>query len=80
MTEFEGQDACGTNSWKVIDVEPPGRSEGKMSNPGTLLLGLKPWTQYAIFVKTLLTISDERHNHGAKSEIVYIRTTAGSTF
>ncbi|XP_032902872.1 insulin receptor isoform X2 [Amblyraja radiata] len=77
VTEFEGQDACGTNSWKVIDVEPPGRSEGKMSNPGTLLLGLKPWTQYAIFVKTLLTISDERHNHGAKSEIVYIRTTAG---
>ncbi|XP_078279915.1 insulin receptor-like isoform X2 [Rhinoraja longicauda] len=77
VTEFEGQDACGTNSWKVVDVEPPGRSDGKMINPGTLLLGLKPWTQYAIFVKTLLTISDERHNHGAKSEIVYIRTTAG---
>ncbi|XP_078412186.1 insulin receptor-like isoform X1 [Cetorhinus maximus] len=78
VTEFDGQDACGSNSWKVVDVEPPGRSEGKLQNPGTLLRGLKPWTQYAIFVKTLLTISDEQQNHGAKSEIVYIRTIAGT--
>ncbi|GCB73640.1 hypothetical protein scyTo_0002720 [Scyliorhinus torazame] len=78
VTEFDGQDACGSNSWKVVDVEPPGRSEGKLLNPGTLLRGLKPWTQYAIFVKTLLTISDEQHNHGAKSEIIYIRTIAGT--
>uniref|UniRef100_A0A4W3GZ00 Tyrosine-protein kinase receptor n=1 Tax=Callorhinchus milii TaxID=7868 RepID=A0A4W3GZ00_CALMI len=78
VTEFDGQDACGSNSWTVVDVEPPARvTEGKQSNPGTLLRGLKPWTQYAIFVKTLLTISDEQRNHGAKSDIVYIRTTAG---
>uniref|UniRef100_A0A8D0GXK7 Tyrosine-protein kinase receptor n=1 Tax=Sphenodon punctatus TaxID=8508 RepID=A0A8D0GXK7_SPHPU len=78
VTEFDGQDACGSNSWTVIDVDPPPRSsEPKMQgHPGWLLRGLKPWTQYAMFVKTLVTFSDERRTYGAKSEIIYLQTNA----
>ncbi|XP_053558856.1 insulin receptor [Bombina bombina] len=78
VTEFEGQDACGSNSWTVVDVDPPARStDGKtQAQPGLLLRGLKPWTQYAVFVKTLVSGSgsDERRTYGAKSEIIYFRT------
>lgn len=79
VTEFDGQDACGSNSWTVLDVDPPARSsETKNAVPGTLLRGLKPWTQYAVFVKTLLAFSEERKVYGAKSDIIYIRTKAGT--
>uniref|UniRef100_A0A8C5Q2V6 Tyrosine-protein kinase receptor n=1 Tax=Leptobrachium leishanense TaxID=445787 RepID=A0A8C5Q2V6_9ANUR len=76
VTEFDGQDACGSNSWIVVDVDPPVRiPEGKaQTSPGCFLRGLKPWTQYAIFVKTLVSISYERRTYGAKSDILYIRT------
>uniref|UniRef100_A0A5F8H0Z6 Tyrosine-protein kinase receptor n=1 Tax=Monodelphis domestica TaxID=13616 RepID=A0A5F8H0Z6_MONDO len=41
------------------------------------LIGLKPWTQYAIYVKAVtLTMVENDHIRGAKSEIVYIRTKA----
>ncbi|XP_064187781.1 insulin receptor b [Anguilla rostrata] len=78
VTEFDGQDACGSNSWVIADVDPPPRAtEGKeQQEPGYLIHPLKPWTQYAIFVKTLLSASDERQVHGAKSEIIYVRTNA----
>ncbi|CAI9531425.1 unnamed protein product, partial [Staurois parvus] len=77
VTEFDGQDACGSNSWTVVDVDPPQRTtDGKTPNPpGYLLRNLKPWTQYAVFVKTLVSSSDERaKTYGAKSDIIYIRT------
>nr|XP_014430843.1 insulin receptor isoform X1 [Pelodiscus sinensis]XP_014430845.1 insulin receptor isoform X1 [Pelodiscus sinensis]XP_025042304.1 insulin receptor isoform X1 [Pelodiscus sinensis]XP_025042305.1 insulin receptor isoform X1 [Pelodiscus sinensis]XP_025042306.1 insulin receptor isoform X1 [Pelodiscus sinensis] len=78
VTEFDGQDACGSNSWTVVDVDPPPRSNDAkiQSQPGWLLRGLKPWTQYAVFVKTLVTFSDERRTYGAKSEIIYVHTNA----
>ncbi|XP_061458058.1 insulin receptor [Rhineura floridana] len=78
VTEFDGQDVCGSNSWMVVDIDPPNRSnDGKPPpHPGLLLRGLKPWTQYAIFVKTLITHSDERKTYGAKSEIIYVQTNA----
>uniref|UniRef100_A0AAZ3NUB5 Tyrosine-protein kinase receptor n=1 Tax=Oncorhynchus tshawytscha TaxID=74940 RepID=A0AAZ3NUB5_ONCTS len=44
--------------------------------PGTLILALKPWTQYAIMVKTQLSASDEHQVLGAKSKITYVRTDA----
>lgn len=80
MTEFDGQDACGSNSWVIADVDPPSRAtEGKdQPEPGHLIFPLKPWTQYAIMVKTQLSASDEHQVHGAKSEIVYVRTNATS--
>ena len=41
-------------------------------------MALKPWTQYAIMVKTQLSASDEHQVLGAKSEIIYVRTNATS--
>ncbi|XP_018412593.1 PREDICTED: insulin-like growth factor 1 receptor [Nanorana parkeri] len=72
VTEYDGQDACGSNSWNMLDVDLP---QSKDKNPGVLLQGLKPWTSYAIFVKALtLTMGENHHIHGAKSKIIYIRT------
>ncbi|XP_054622983.1 insulin receptor a [Dunckerocampus dactyliophorus] len=79
VTEFDGQDACGSNSWVIADVDPPPRStEGDRDHfePGHLILPLKPWTQYAIMVKTQLSASDEHQVNGAKSDIIYVRTNA----
>ncbi|XP_077580659.1 insulin receptor a [Stigmatopora nigra] len=79
VTEFDGQDACGSNSWVIADVDPPPRStEGERDHtePGHLILPLKPWTQYAIMVKTQLSASDEHQVNGAKSDIIYVRTNA----
>ncbi|XP_056235252.1 insulin receptor b [Seriola aureovittata] len=78
VTEFDGQDACGSNSWAIADVDPPSRSTDgkKVEDPGHLIRPLKPWTQYAIMVKTQLSASDEHQVHGAKSEIIYVRTNA----
>ncbi|KAG9266987.1 insulin-like growth factor 1 receptor [Astyanax mexicanus] len=73
ITEFDGQDGCGSNSWMTVDVDLPPE---KNKNPGVYLSGLKPWTQYAVFVKavTLVVEDKDRHILGAKSELVYIRT------
>uniref|UniRef100_A0A8C9VLL2 Tyrosine-protein kinase receptor n=1 Tax=Scleropages formosus TaxID=113540 RepID=A0A8C9VLL2_SCLFO len=72
ITEFDGQDGCGSNSWNMVDVELPANKD---SNPGAMLSSLKPWTQYAIFVKAVTLVVDDRHILGAKSKVVYIRTS-----
>lgn len=77
LTEFDGQDGCGSDSWNMVDVDLP---EEQTQNPGVKLSMLKPWTQYAIFVKAVtLLVEDrdrdrEKQHLGAKSEVVYIRT------
>ncbi|XP_071583010.1 LOW QUALITY PROTEIN: insulin receptor-related protein-like [Heliangelus exortis] len=72
VSEYVGQDACGAQSWNVLDVELPLSSE---QEPGVTLLSLRPWTQYAIFVRAItLTTAEEGRNYGAQSEVVYIRT------
>uniref|UniRef100_A0A6Q2XUU8 Tyrosine-protein kinase receptor n=1 Tax=Esox lucius TaxID=8010 RepID=A0A6Q2XUU8_ESOLU len=75
VTEFDGQDACGSN-WVIVDLDPPARATEGNSSAGTLILSLKPWTQYAIMVKTQLSASDEHQVLGAKSKIIYHRTEA----
>ncbi|XP_028969810.1 insulin-like growth factor 1 receptor [Esox lucius] len=72
ITEFDGQDGCGSNSWNMVDVDLP---QDKDSDPGVLLSPLKPWTQYAIYVKAITLLVEDKHILGAKSEIVYIRTS-----
>uniref|UniRef100_A0A3Q3X684 Tyrosine-protein kinase receptor n=1 Tax=Mola mola TaxID=94237 RepID=A0A3Q3X684_MOLML len=72
ITEFEGQDGCGSNSWNMVDVE---LRPDKDSDPGVLLSGLKPWTQYAIFVKAITLMVEDKHMPSAKSKVVYIRTS-----
>ncbi|KAK2869300.1 hypothetical protein Q7C36_001171 [Tachysurus vachellii] len=76
VTEYDGQDACGSNSWMITDVEPPERTSDMKRDPGSLLTQLKPWTQYAIMVKTQLSVSDDQQVKGAKSKIIYVRTNA----
>ncbi|KAI5609833.1 insulin receptor b precursor, partial [Silurus asotus] len=76
VTEYDGQDACGSNSWVITDVEPPERMSDAKRDPGCLLMQLKPWTQYAIMVKTQLSVSDDQQVQGAKSKIIYVRTNA----
>ncbi|XP_066503622.1 insulin-like growth factor 1b receptor [Hoplias malabaricus] len=73
ITEFDGQDGCGSNSWMTMDVDLP---QDENENPSVFLSGLRPWTQYAIFVKavTLVVEDKDRHILGAKSELVYVRT------
>ncbi|XP_043979620.1 insulin-like growth factor 1a receptor [Gambusia affinis] len=71
ITEFDGQDGCGSNSWHMVDVDLP---QDKNTDPKFTLQHLKPWTQYAIYVKaTTLQMKDE-HISGAKSDIIYIHT------
>ncbi|XP_015271978.1 PREDICTED: insulin receptor-related protein [Gekko japonicus] len=72
VTGHVGQDACGANSWNVVDVDLPLSSD---QEPGVGLQSLKPWTQYALFVRAItLTTAEEGRNYGAQSEVVYIRT------
>ncbi|KAI7802145.1 IGF-I receptor subtype a [Triplophysa rosa] len=74
ITEFDGQDGCGSNSWNMVDVDlPPDKSD-----PGVFLSPLKPWTQYAVFVKAVILVVEDKHILGAKSEVVYIRTNASA--
>ncbi|KAM8877901.1 insulin-like growth factor 1 receptor [Synchiropus picturatus] len=72
ITEFEGQDGCGSNSWNMVDVE---LRQDKDLDPGVLLSNLKPWTQYAVFVKAITLAVDDKHTPSAKSKVVYIRTS-----
>ncbi|XP_072284783.1 insulin receptor-related protein [Pyxicephalus adspersus] len=72
ITEHLGQDACGANSWNVADVELPFNNE---QEPSVTLMNLKPWTQYAIYVRAItLTTAEEGGDFGAQSDVVYIRT------
>ncbi|XP_053561309.1 insulin receptor-related protein [Bombina bombina] len=72
VTDYLGQDACGANNWNVVDVELPLNND---QEPSVTLLNLKPWTQYAIYVRAItLTTEEEGRNFGAQSDVVYIRT------
>lgn len=57
----------------MVDVDLP---PDKSLDPGVLLSPLKPWTQYAVFVKAVILVVEDKHILGAKSEVAYIRTNA----
>lgn len=77
ITEFDGQDGCGSNSWHMVDVDLP---HDQNIDPKITLLQLKPWTQYAIFVKVITLQVGDKHITGAKSDIIYIRTRPSCKF
>ena len=61
----------------MVDVE---LHEDRDADPGVLLSNLKPWTQYAVFVKAITLMVEDKHTPGAKSKVVYIHTSpAGKT-
>ncbi|KFO24877.1 Insulin receptor-related protein [Fukomys damarensis] len=71
-TEHVGPDACGTQSWNLLDVELP---LSRTQEPGVTLAPLKPWTQYAVFVRAItLTTAEDSPHQGAQSPIVYLWT------
>lgn len=71
-TEHIGPDACGAQSWNLLDVELP---LSRNQEPGVTLAPLKPWTQYAVFVRAItLTTAEDSPHQGAQSPIIYLRT------
>lgn len=79
VTMYDGRDACGGDGWRVEDVSA--ESATPQSYNGTEIQGplylthiltlLKPYTQYAYYVKTY-TIATERS--GAQSKVMYFTT------
>ncbi|XP_075217094.1 insulin-like receptor [Lycorma delicatula] len=69
VTLYDGRDACGKDGWLVDDV--PLQDTPKNEPLRHILTRLKPYTQYAFYVKTY-TIATEKT--GAQSPIQYFRT------
>ncbi|XP_071643096.1 insulin-like receptor-like [Temnothorax longispinosus] len=79
ITMYDGRDACGGDGWRVEDVSA--ESTTPQSHNGTesqepvyhthILTLLKPYTQYAYYVKTY-TIATEKS--GAQSKVKYFTT------
>lgn len=71
LSFYDGRDACGDNGWRADDVSPPVEKNQKMVvYPITQL---KPYTQYAFYVRTY-TIAKE--NKGAQMQKIQYFTTA----
>jgi len=63
-------------SWHTKDVLIK-RSTEKDPHLYDILVGLKPWTQYAVYVETYTTALAKQ---GARSKLVYFRTAATSIY
>ncbi|XP_077988842.1 insulin-like peptide receptor [Glandiceps talaboti] len=63
VTEFDGQDACGSPFWH--------RQDNPAHSRNTAITNLQPWTQYAIYIKTYTIAGSLK---GAKSDIIYVTT------
>lgn len=66
---FDSRDACGGDGWRVEDTTTFDR---KALMVQIVLTNLKPYTQYAYYVKTY-TIASEPY--GGQSDIMYFRTS-----
>ncbi|XP_022901274.1 insulin-like receptor isoform X1 [Onthophagus taurus] len=70
---YDSRDACGGDGWAIQDVPIP-YDHHNVSKIEATLKDLKPYTQYALYVKTY-TIAQEQS--GARSDIWYFRTNPG---
>lgn len=68
VTMFEGRDACGGDAWTLEDIEDNSRNSTTVTH---ILTQLKPYTQYAYFVRTHTVASEQR---GGLSQIQYFTT------
>ena len=81
VTMYDGRDACGGDGWRVDDVSATSSSDVELPTDDPepkkrhylthILTQLKPYTQYAFYVKTY-TIATERS--GAQSKVRYFTT------
>ncbi|XP_058466137.1 insulin-like receptor isoform X2 [Malaya genurostris] len=71
VTFFDGRDACNTEGWRLDDI-----SEFNTENyTSRILTQLKPYTQYAYYVKTYTLASE---GLGGQSKIKYFTTAPGT--
>lgn len=75
VTLYDGRDACGGDGWSVDDVNVPESPPGSTPSPTVdhILTSLKPYTQYALYVRTYM-ISRTINVEGAQSKIIYFRS------
>lgn len=75
VTMYDGRDACGGDGWRVEDVSaesPTSQSHNDTQQPlAHILTLLKPYTQYAYYVKTYTIATEES---GAQSKVMYFTT------
>ncbi|KAG7198161.1 hypothetical protein KM043_005580 [Ampulex compressa] len=74
VTMYDGRDACGGDGWRVEDVTMAATNGSTQAEPAYMvhiLTQLKPYTQYAYYVKTY-TIATERS--GGQSNMTYFTT------
>lgn len=69
LSIYEGRDACDNDVWYTKDIL--NKMDKDEDYATALLLNLKPWTQYAVYVQTYTTSSAK---YGAISSIVYFTT------
>ncbi|XP_060537020.1 insulin-like receptor [Cylas formicarius] len=67
VNSYDGRDACGQDNWHVDDV-PNNPNVDPVQHP---LTNLKPYTQYAFYVRTYTVANEKR---GAESKIQYFVT------
>ncbi|XP_058832990.1 insulin-like receptor isoform X2 [Topomyia yanbarensis] len=71
VTFFDGRDACNTEGWRLDDI-----SDFNTENyTSKILTQLKPYTQYAYYVKTYTLASE---GLGGQSKIKYFTTAPGT--
>lgn len=68
VTMFEGRDACGGDAWTLEDILDNNRNASTVTH---ILTHLKPYTQYAYYVRTYTVASEQR---GGLSPIQYFTT------
>nr|KAF7432422.1 hypothetical protein H0235_005346 [Vespula pensylvanica] len=70
--------ACGNNTWQIVDVDIPNGNTSLLQTVSKHISGLKPYTKYAVYVKTFTTrnesFSKSRNSPVGQSEIIFFRT------
>lgn len=69
---YDNRDACGDDGWSIVDVAIPD-TYMNITHMTKNLTGLKPYTQYAFYIKTYMIAIEK---NGAESNIQYFRTDA----
>ena len=69
---YDGRDACSTNFWKVDDYEASDNDDPYITH---IIPQLKPFTQYALYIKTYTIASETK---GAQSAVIYFKTQEDS--
>lgn len=72
---YEGN-SCSNNTWQIKDVENPNSNSNKESIVSKLITNLKPYTKYAVYVKTFTARRKDKEYTSVvgQSKIIYFRT------